>query len=191
MNPCQSAARLTRRGLLAAAVALGVAPAGSTAAETKPAPHSAQSFLGAEAVAILKGATRVEVFRIEPMMPPKYAGRTIEGFPVISQGKDQGAAFAARLRAILLDDGTYSFDSAKGCIFSPGVVFRFGDGSGSVDIITCYQCSEFKIVAKDARGAVVRKVGEDFDNARPALVKLARDAFPDDKAIQALNDRGE
>jgi hypothetical protein len=31
---------------------------------------------------------------------------------------------------------------------------------------------------------------EDFDPARAALVKLAKEAFPDDKEIQALEEKG-
>ncbi len=188
MNRAHPDLSLVRPAISVAGAILCCAAAVTAYGEARPAAPTAKSFLGDRAVRIIEGATKVEVFRIEPMMPPKYAGRTIEGYPVLSQGKDQGPDFAKRLAAVLLDDKTYDFDRAKGCIFSPGVVFRFRNGAELVEVITCYQCSEFKIVVKDARGDVVRKVGEDFDHARPALVKSAKDAFPVDTAIQALKD---
>jgi len=183
-------ASFTRGAIFFAFMAHGCTPSAPIQAKPKAVARTAKSFLGDRMVSILSGAKRVEVFLIEPKPTPSDASRTIQGYPIRLQGKDQGPTFAARLRTILLDDRTYSFDSFKGCIFSPGVVFRFRNGDELVEIITCYKCSEFLIVAKDDRGAVVRVVGEDFDNARPALVKLAKDAFPDDKEIQALNDRG-
>jgi len=190
MNRAHPDLSLVRPAISVAGAILCCAAAVTAYGEARPAAPTAKSFLGDRAVRIIEGATKVEVFRIKPMQEQKPAGEVIGGYTVLSAGRDQGPDFARRLAAVLLDDKTYDFDRAKGCIFSPGVVFRFRNGAELVEVITCYHCSEFKIVVKDARGAVVRVVGEDFDNARPALVKLAKDAFPDDKEIQALNDRG-
>ena len=149
---------------------------------------TAKTFLGDRAVAILDAAKGVEVYRIESMDSPAHAGESIEGYPVLSRGKDQDHAFASKLRAILLDDATYWFEAAKGCIFSPGVVFRLKASGETLDVILCYQCDELEILVSDSQGKAIRKTGEDFDRARPALVRLAKVAFPGDPDIQALKD---
>jgi len=190
MNRAHPDLSLVRPAISVAGAILCCAAAVTAYGEARPAAPTAKSFLGDRAVRIIKDATKVEVFRIKPMKEQKPAGEVIGGYTVLSAGRDQGPDFARRLASVLLDDKTYAFDRAKGCIFSPGVVFRLWKGKESVEVITCFQCDEFSILAKDARGETIRQVGEDFDNARPALVKLAKDAFPDDKEIQALNDRG-
>ena len=138
---------------------------------------------------ILRDASKVEVFRIDPMKAAEPEADAIEGYPLKAKGKDQGKDFAGQLAAILLDNETYSFDLAKGCIFQPGVVFRVPGvkDRGSVDVIICFDCTELKCHNEGCRGqGRSRWSDEDFDHARPALVKLAKAAFPDDPDIQAL-----
>jgi hypothetical protein len=183
------------------ALAVGlVLAAGCVAVTTGGGPsRQVRTFLSNEGVAVLQGATKVEVFRVDPGFPPKDrpddpkadapAGEKVGDYAVTAKGKDQGPEFAARLRAILFNDRTYLFDMAKGCIFQPGVAFRVWNGKESMDVFLCFSCDELLILVKDESGAVVHLAQEDFDPMRAELVKLAREAFPDDPEIQGLQER--
>ena len=176
-----------RRRRLAASLLLVAASAAALTAGRSP-DAAVLTFLGEPATRILKGGTRVEAFRINNSGPidPAATGPMIDRYPITVTGPEQDARFAARLAAVFLDGKTYDFNMAKGCMFNPGVAFRVWAGRECVELILCFECTEFKLIVKDAQGKPVRKVGEDFDGARPALVKLAQDAFPGDAAIMAL-----
>jgi len=108
---------------------------------------SGKDHLDSATVAALESATRVEVFRIDSS-PSTRQNRTAPGetrigpYLVTAQGKEQGPAFAARLRDVLFDRKTYS--NSKSECFSPGVVFRAWNGKESVDILLCFKCQNFK-----------------------------------------------
>src|SRR5215472_16627494 len=75
---------------------------------------------------ILDNADKVEVYRINggekgDKVPKRRDGRKISGFPVISQGKNQGKEFARKLGAILADKQIH--EHTVKC-FWPGVAFR-------------------------------------------------------------------
>jgi hypothetical protein len=159
----------------------------SCAAAGDPSPKVTK-FLGDSAITVLQGATRVEPFRLSD----ERAGEgkpNVGKYAVTATGKEQGEAFAKRLAAVLLDERTYRFDSAKGCIFQPGVGYRIWKGDeAAVEVVICFTCDELIVHAPKAADGSVRGAMEDFDPARPALVKLAKEAFPDDKEIQGLKE---
>lgn len=169
--------------LLAAAIA-----GASLAAEPS---KKVADFLGKDAVEILKAPEKVECFRIDgkSWISPEQQARIeeetkrIRGYAITAQGKDQDAAFGAKIAAVLFDEKTYNFESAKACEPVPGVAFRVWKGKASVDVVLCFECSELDVVTGDKE---IRHAREDFDNARAALVALAKAAFPDDKTIQGL-----
>jgi hypothetical protein len=85
------------------------------------------------------------------------------------------------LRDLLLDEGSYELEMAKGCepVFGVGVSFMLGEQV--VDILFCFECD---ILAVYQDGKVVGD--EDFDPARTRLVRLVKKFFPDDNVIQQL-----
>src|SRR5271156_1276059 len=103
--------------------------------------------LDSRTTAILAGATKVEVFRIDPIsghMPKstrKEGEKRIMGFLVIAQGKDQGKEFADKLSQILFDRATYS-DQISMC-FDPGVAFRVWKDDEALDVLICFKCNNF------------------------------------------------
>ena len=140
--------------------------------------------------AVLAGATKVEVFRIDSDMRPEAwkhypeDAKRIGGYPVTAQEADQGKRFADKLAGVLSDGRTYSTMYA-GC-FNPGVAFRVWKGDESVDVVICFQCENFYCGPPQA---------EEMENAsfhgtpaRARLVRLAKEAFPDDQDIQALGE---
>jgi hypothetical protein len=79
----------------------------------------AKTFLGPTAVHVLEQPTKVEAWRIrgEPGKPA-----------VNSPATALDPALARDLAALLLDGRTYSFESAKGCVFQPGAGLRVWRG---------------------------------------------------------------
>ena len=137
----------------------------------------ARQFLGPTAATVLDAPSRIEGWRIRG-----DAGKA----PTTGPSKPLDPALARELATILLDDGTYLFDAAKGCIFQPGVGLRVWRGEKSFDVILCFKCDELKIVSPDPKTKDRPYTIEDFDNARPALIALVKKAFPDDAEIQSL-----
>ena len=165
-------------------------------------PRQVGTFLGDKAVRILSAPTRVQTFRlvslderrggvptadssISATTSPATAPAQLHQWPVSGTGPDQDAAFGARVAAALFNPRSYQFNSAKGCIFDPGVLFRVWSGSEYADMAVCFACDEFQLILPEADGKT-RKVGEDFDDNRPAFVRLAKEAFPNDPQIQGL-----
>jgi hypothetical protein len=138
---------------------------------------------------ILSGATRVECFRIDPRTSDsgdeKPGGKAIDGYPITATAKEQGRAFAGKLVDALNDEKSYGPPAR--CFF-PGVGLRVWKGKESLDVIICFSCSNFYVVARDEDGKEVARTAQaGFDAAITSWVKLARQAFPDDAAIQKLD----
>jgi hypothetical protein len=176
---------------LAAGALLGVALA-SAAREEKAVEPSKKvvEALGEPTVGFLKGTTKVEAFRIKLDKADKEGVKTVGGYPITATGKEQGKDFAGKLRDVLFADATYEGRSAR--CFEPGVAFRARtDKKESVEVIICFHCSNLSVISYDANGKVVKKdAGGGFGGTPSwtALVKLAKEAFPDDKEIQALKE---
>ncbi|MBI1914333.1 MAG: hypothetical protein HYS12_06290 [Planctomycetes bacterium] len=140
---------------------------------------------------ILANADRVEVFRIDGLEkepeeePTATNGPKIDGFPIISTRKDQGKEFARRLGEVLSDD-QISKEGPK--CFWPGVAFRVRRGEDCIDVLLCFKCDNF--YCGPATKDIPRETGS-FGNGRlrSRLLQLAKEAFPDDKDIQALQDK--
>jgi hypothetical protein len=140
--------------------------------------------MSAAAVAVVRTATRVEVFRVasEPRELP--LGDHVQHYPVLFTGKEQDRAFAARLSAILLGDGVTQM--RKECGLEPSVAFRLWKGEDSVEVLVSFSCN---LLWPHMVGAIAQdQVAEyqDFDSARAELVALVKEALPDDSEIQSL-----
>jgi hypothetical protein len=131
------------------------------------------------------------VFRIDgkdgpPAATPALPGSpSIGGFAILSRGEDQSQQFAARLADILLSDTTYS-DTFAQC-FWPGVAFRVYRGEDCVDVIICLKCQNFYLGPPTDR-PVAETASFAGSPAGPRLVRLAKEALPQDKDIQGLKE---
>jgi hypothetical protein len=177
---------------LATGLALSVVLAGTAREEKAVEPSKNEvAFFGDEVLDFLKGATKVEAFRIKPEKTDKEGVKTVGGYPITATGKEQGKDFAGKLRDVVMSKDTYEGRGAK--CFEPGVAFRaWTDKKESVEVIICFHCSNLALIAYDANGkAVVKDVFGAFGGTPSwtALVKLAKEAFPDDKEIQALPEK--
>lgn len=104
----------------------------------------------------------------------------IGGFPILTQGPSLLSEQMEEIRLILTDPRTYNFQTSKLCMFEPGVVFLLHRGSEVVTLLLCFTCDELAIrTGRESKG-------EDFDFARPRLVTLVKQLFPNDPVIQGL-----
>jgi hypothetical protein len=137
------------------------------------------AFEGIENYDRVMNAPTVQVCRlhIDSASPPEIDGRAYREGPKFAVSAEQ----VARLRQILADPATYSFDSAKGCEPTYGVRFLFESEANPIALNLCFDC---KILAFSREGKVV--AGEDFENAESQLIALCKELFPDDAEIQRL-----
>ena len=153
---------------------------------------SSKAHLDSRTAGILAGATKVEVYRIDGRDDPpdptpiKPGDPTVGGYAILSRGPDQGADFTRRLADILTDETTYS-DRFSKC-FWPGVAFRVYQGDECVDMVICFRCHNFYLgPPSDKR--VMETASFASTPAVERIVRLAKDAFPDDPEIQALEEK--
>ena len=76
------------------------------------------------------------------------------------------------------------------CDFDPGIILRFRNSIGILDVIVCFHCGEMvlyrdtKIVHRNLKWAEAKNTF--FRPAGHAFAAVAKDAFPDDAEISAL-----
>lgn len=132
-----------------------------------------------QAIATINNASTVQAYRL----PPKsYYKKTIDEFTMSAGPVDVKKESSNELRGILLDSSIYGWDFAKGCMPDYGVRVHFASGADKVDVMFCFGCD---ILTVYHNGKPVG--GEDFDDARPRLVRAVKTWFPDDEAIQELS----
>ena len=146
-----------------------------------------RGLLGEKAIAVLSEPDRVEIYRIlgqerDDRPKPAAGVKRIDGFAVIAQGRDRKPEWTARFAAVFFDENTYELDSAKGCELDPGVAVVLTRGEDVLEVVLCFSCDEFRMSG-------VSDFGEDFDSARPVLVALVKEAFPDDPVVQGLKEK--
>jgi hypothetical protein len=139
--------------------------------------------------AILDGATKVEVFRIDPQngpnssKPHQKGEKRIGGWLIAAQGADQGMEFVRRLAATLSDETNYTPNDVK--CFDPGVAFRIWRREESAEIVICFMCNNFYFGPPTERAYENAAFANDM---RHQLLVLVKEAFPGDKEIQALKE---
>lgn len=177
--------RLAATAVLASLALLGLA---EDPPKERPS-EKLRGWMSARAAKILNAARRTECFRVFPEKPNEPMGKECGGYPIMSQEKDRDEKFTARLVEILFDDKTYDFEKAKKCKFEPGVGYRLWADKEWVDVTLCFSCDEVEISHKSPEMRELSAAHEDFDAARAALVKMAKEAFPEDKEIQGLAEK--
>jgi hypothetical protein len=86
------------------------------------------------------------------------------------------------MRSALLDPSVFGFDYDKACgdpVY--GVRIQFHRDSDQVDVLLCFKCVFLGVYRS---GKAIG--GEDVDDARPQLVSIVKELFPDDEVIQSL-----
>jgi hypothetical protein len=171
---------------------LATAGCGTAAGDVKEPPAKLAERYGDKTIAVLKGATKIEVFRlnsrdyVDPEKTKEGQDKRFGGYAITAKGDDQGEKFAQKAVGLLFDAGNFELEKAKGCKFDPGVGLRFWKGKESAELLLCYKCDELKVVAPDPKAQGVKIPYADFEPGRAAFVKLAKEIFPKDEEIQQL-----
>jgi hypothetical protein len=144
-------------------------------------------FGGSAGWSILTDADRVEAYRIG-QLPDKsseaFSRAQIADFPILKGPVAVPATHVDTLKLTFQDFDTYGWKFAKGCIPSPGVRLDFIRSEQRLSVLLCFECD---ILSSYIDGKHVG--GEDFDHARPVLVRTVRSLFPDDPIIQSIAEK--
>ena len=171
---------------------LAAAGCGTAVGEVQDPPSPLRERYGDKTIDIIKGATKVELYRLDPRdysdpeMMKEGQEKRFGGYAVKGRGEDQGEKFAQKAAALLFNADNFEFKVAKGCAFLPGVGLRFWKGKETADLLLCYTCRELKVVAPDPKAQGVKVPMAVFEHGRAAFVKLAKEMFPRDEEIQKL-----
>ena len=144
--------------------------------------------LGDHTLSILRGADRVETFRLDDSHDGEDVpmGREISDYPLLFQGHTLGPPFAAGLSRVLGDPRTYLGPNDVSCLINPGVAFRAWRGPECVEVIVCFHCQQMIVTTKDARGRVTHSAYNEITWMRAEFIALAKESLPGDKEVQAL-----
>ena len=149
------------------------------------------------AAAIFNGADKVEALRLFAVGSEKPLGQVADYVPFFSKHVAENKNFASRLGALVLDAKSYVLpgQSTTQCYFEPAVAFRVWKKQQFVDTVICFKCDQLAILERNNK-APERSIGGllmgrfhvagDFV-VHPQLLALTKAAFPNDKAVQALN----
>ena len=173
---------MTRHAITGCCLVLAAAAALSACGRAGLTSDVVALYGGKPNILAIQRPERVEAFRVQPEPSPIGSAAAMVGPHLATAGPVKvGDSALAELRSVLLDDATYMWDIAKACEFMPGVGFRFHESSAPLEVALCFSRDELAIWRAG------RKLGsEDFDHARPRLVALVKQLFPDDPQLQSL-----
>jgi hypothetical protein len=135
-------------------------------------------------LAIVARPTKVEAYRLGPLPLEELSHDAAVGaHPVLAGPVELPEADAVAVAAALSSADSYAWHFGKACMPRYGVRLSFVRGPDRVDVLLCFECD---ILAAWRNGQWLGY--EDFDDARPVLVRAVRAAFPDDAEIQSLGE---
>jgi len=109
-------------------------------------------------------------------------GASASDFPEIAELGVCTDDSTSELLNILLDPTVYEWESAKGCIPTPGVKLSFRSPEHVVDILFCFECDILSVYRDNERMS-----GGNFDHGRRRFVQWLQRQFPDHPDIQKLD----
>ena len=180
----QQSFRFSLRRLLAVVVV--VAAVGAVYVVTFGRSPVSTLFGGAENIAIVRDATRVEAYRVVPPAGSKPVQDDISrfDFKVAAGPTAVPEEMAKELAVSLLSPGTYRWWGVKDCGYRVyGVKLSFFRGKDRVDVFFCFQCGDLAVT----RDGKTLGIG-DFDEMKRPFVQAVKKLFPDDAEIQALRE---
>lgn len=141
-----------------------------------------REYLGPEVVRVLENAPVVFTGLIDTDIDD---AKSLEGisdtYPLRESGPALSDAQVIEVRSLIFDDDNWEFEIMKGCIFRPGVTFKFFTrDEKQVDLLLCFSCNQWGFVHNG------KLLIEDNDRARTRLLKLVHELFPDDEALRKL-----
>ncbi len=148
-------------------------------------PDISKLFGGPAGMSVLNNADRIAAYRIEkPADRNKWSDEDLLNFAIVDGPISVSQSDAQALLATLQERKSFAWDAKKACMPTPEVRLDFIRGNDRLSVLLCFECD---ILENFLNGKLVG--GQNFDNARPTLVRIARSIFPDDPKIQSLRDQ--
>lgn len=127
---------------------------------------------------VVRDAAIVRAYRVGPDDEPRDGRhprprKDLAG-PVVLNDAER-----AELCRLLTTGSSYGWNLAKGCIPNYGMKFEFQRDDRVVTALICLQCSMLEFQVDGRPGRI-----EDFDNICDELLRISREAFPDDEALK-------
>lgn len=137
-------------------------------------------FGGSDGVQLVRQATSVRAYRV---VGTSEFHKSLDKYEMQGEPAEVSASQAKALQDLLLDHDSYKWNVAKSCLPIYGVRAQFLKGDQAVDVLFCFECN---VLAVFRNGRFV--AGEDFDPIRGPLLEIVKPLFPDDEAIQELEE---
>jgi hypothetical protein len=169
------------------ATAFAMLTVGAEEPAATPSPRVVR-FLGQRAADVIMRADRARAFLLA-------AERAKEGEPAVgfyrvkSAGKEQGETSARKLAELLGNEKTYRFDTKRLGGFSPLVGIRLRDADRSIEVVLSFATDELVVFSRNPEDGSLRSAQSDVAPARAALVRWVKQALPEDRQVQLLDEK--
>ena len=141
-------------------------------------------FGGSAGLSALRDTDRVEAYRIGKIAEGNnWQEAGLSDYPITNGPMLVSQQISQELRQTLQDRNSYEWKMSKACVTQPGVRLDFIRRNDRLSVLLCFECNILENFLNDKPVG-----GEDFDYARPTLVRIVRKLFPDDPKIQSLSE---
>lgn len=137
------------------------------------ADREVSAFLGRERLTIIMQPDRVEAYQVDWRRGADKQRMTIQGYPVISRGRNLDYGQIKRLQSIITSVSSYDFSKHKRTRLRPLYILRFIRGNGVVDVTIDFNSLQWGFYYQG------RFVEEDIgkSEAEPELKKIINPLF--------------
>jgi hypothetical protein len=145
--------------------------------------------LGDTVLASVKGATKVQVFRVTDSggLRPDPAKAIASDFVRGAAGAELDAKQLEALRSVLYDESSYRLDAdVSKCRFVPHLSVQMRVGLESLEALISFSCNQVLFVVGKQGGRWVPQGTFDVKPARKKLLELAKTTLPQDRDTQNL-----
>ncbi|MBL8021880.1 MAG: hypothetical protein JNM27_19555 [Leptospirales bacterium] len=137
-----------------------------------------KTFLGEKMLKVLQAPDSVQAIQVEPRAGVSL--ENIEGFKILNRGPMLSAEQTGLLKSLIMDEKSYDFVNVKRHPMDPIIAYQFKKGTDTVNVLVSFAGNLWQFSGFDQKSI------EDNDPVRAYLVGLAKELFPKDKEIQAL-----
>ena len=177
------------RGTLPGALALASVLAATAWAEPETKTVSLREWFRSADFDAIRSPDRVESLPVESLADPSKDWKSgmktsLPGsFRILPEPLPVDKDIAKELARLVLQPKSYD-SGYMGCIFEPGITFRFWKDGRAVDVFLCFHCVDLGFQVVGADEALGGKLA--FGPIRSRLAALVRKARPDDPRFGQL-----
>jgi hypothetical protein len=149
-----------------------------------------ERFGGSTNVALISSPKKVTAFLTRGFVSKKHPVELPDYWKKSDKSAVLSTNLISKVSQLLLDEKTYFpfHQFKKNCIYQPGIVLTFSDGTREMDVFFCLECDEMIVEPdpnKDGRSA---SINNEIDPSHREFVRLMKQIFPDTPEIQSLKE---